>query len=205
MYINLVGQTLVGYSSRSELDFYFYVLDSDQINAYATPGGYVFITTAALGLMENEAELAGVLAHEIAHVDERHIVNALNIRATGQDAAFSQIVGGSSGETLRVAFDQAIDGAIGILFETGLQRDDEFEADQKALYIATSSGYDPNSFYQYLNRVSQYQGDALKEVNSTHPPFSERADRIQQTLQDEGMDQLQLAKMADRFDQEIAR
>ena len=64
-YVNLVGLTLAHNCSRPELDFHFVVIESSEINAYSTPGGYVFVTTAVLGKMENEAELAGVLAHEM--------------------------------------------------------------------------------------------------------------------------------------------
>jgi len=73
-YLNLVGNSILQHSTRQEIPFHFAVINSSVINAYATPGGYIFITIAALNQMENEAELAGVLAHEISHVTQRHIV-----------------------------------------------------------------------------------------------------------------------------------
>ena len=81
-YVTLIGQALALNSGRSELSFYFAVLDSEQVNAYSTPGGYVFVTRGALKQMRDEAELAAVLAHEIAHVQLRHIINATRSAAS---------------------------------------------------------------------------------------------------------------------------
>ena len=71
-YLNLVGHTVSRLSSRPELEFYFGILNSPDVNAFACPGGYILITKGALDLMDNEAQLAGVLAHEITHVSLRH-------------------------------------------------------------------------------------------------------------------------------------
>jgi len=76
-YVSLVGTTLAKLSDRPDLPWTFIVLDTDGVNAFASPGGYVHITRGALGLIENEAELAGVLGHEIGHVVRKHTINAL--------------------------------------------------------------------------------------------------------------------------------
>ena len=111
-YLNLVGQALVRHSSRPELQYYFAAIESDQINAYAAPGGYIFVTTAALNLMQSEAELAGVLAHEIAHVTQRHIVKTLKIReADNSTIALIGKVVGSSSNTANIVYKQALDHA----------------------------------------------------------------------------------------------
>src|SRR3989338_3678250 len=81
-YINMVGRSAAQYANRPEIEFRFAILNTDIVNAFAAPGGYIFITKGALRLMEDEAELAGVLAHEVAHVSERHIVKELNIKGT---------------------------------------------------------------------------------------------------------------------------
>ena len=67
---------------RPELRYYFGILDTEDINGYAAPGGYIFVTTGALKLMRNEAQLAGVLAHELAHINQKHIVKQLNLQST---------------------------------------------------------------------------------------------------------------------------
>ncbi len=76
-YVTLVGAVLAQASTRPNLDWQFVVLDTDGVNAFAAPGGFIHITKGLLGLMKNEAELAGVLAHEITHVTEKHTVNAI--------------------------------------------------------------------------------------------------------------------------------
>ncbi|GGX58019.1 M48 family metalloprotease [Saccharospirillum salsuginis] len=197
-YVNLVGQTVARASRRPELDFYFYVLESDQVNAYAAPGGYVFITRPALALMRDESELAAVLAHEIAHVDQRHIVRALDIGATGSDAGLAQLMGGAS-ETTRVVFDQAVDQALSILFEKGLERQDELEADAQGAILLASTGYDPGALRRYLDRVHESGTDQHAELSGTHPPFDVRLAALDRQLHDEGLTGLDYPRLAERF------
>ncbi|MCS7308230.1 MAG: M48 family metalloprotease, partial [Aquificaceae bacterium] len=80
MYVNKIGKYMTLYSNRPEVEFRFGILNTDHVNAYSAPGGYIFITKGCLMLVKDESELAGILAHEIAHVSERHIVKELNIR-----------------------------------------------------------------------------------------------------------------------------
>lgn len=202
-YVNLVGNTLVGHSRRPELDYYFYVLESAQVNAYAAPGGYVFITSAALELMRDEAELAAVLAHEIAHIDQRHIVNALNIGATENSAGLAQLMGGAS-ETTRVVFSQAVDQALDLLFEHGLQASDEISADSQALFIVAQAGYDPRALARYLARVEGSQPEQLAEVHSTHPPFSKRLAMLDSLMQSAGLAEIEQKRMTDRFNVQLS-
>ena len=137
-YVSLVGHSLLRFSSRSELNFNFAVVESDEINAYATPGGYIFVTTGALSLMKNEAELAGVLAHEIAHVADRHIVRALKIRADDKSTtALISKIATNNVESAKVVFDQAVGQAVEILFSKGLKVADENEADLQGALLTT--------------------------------------------------------------------
>lgn len=197
-YVNLVGHSLVAASRRPELDFHFYVLEAEQINAYAAPGGYVFITRAALELMQDESELAAVLAHEIAHVDQRHIVRALDIGATDNSAGLSQLMGGAS-ETTRVVFGQAVDQALGILFEDGLQQQDEMDADAQAMIMLATVGYDPSALERYLTRVEQSQTGGHRELSKTHPPFEVRLAALDRQRHQEGLAELDYPRLADRF------
>lgn len=197
-YVNLVGHSVAGVSRRPELTFHFYVLESDQVNAYAAPGGYVFITRAALDLMRDESELAAVLAHEIAHVDQRHIVKALDIGATGRDAGLAQLMGGAS-ETTRVVFDQAVDQAITILFERGLEQDDELAADAQSTVLLAGAGYDPGALRRYLARVNAADPSKHAELDGTHPPFDARLAALDQQWQELGLDALDHPRLADRF------
>ncbi|WP_428623529.1 M48 family metalloprotease, partial [Sedimenticola sp.] len=97
-YVNLVGKSVALNASRPEIEFRFAILDTQSVNAYAAPGGYIFVTKGALDLMQDEAELAGVLAHEIAHVTEKHIVDELRIRGESKSssAGIAALIGGST-------------------------------------------------------------------------------------------------------------
>jgi len=191
-YLNLVGHAILQHSSRQEIPFHFAVINSPVVNAYAAPGGYIFVTRTALSLMKNEAELAGVLAHEIAHVTERHIVKALKIKA-GDDSltgSMGKIIG-STGSSANVIFDQAVNKAIEILFSEGLQREDEFNADEVGIILTALSGYDPMSYYQYLQRIKPLVEKPGTELNKTHPPITARLKRLNKIITSEGLDKLQ--------------
>jgi len=200
-YVNLLGRGLALQGDRPDLDFYFAVLDSDQVNAYAAPGGYVFVTRGALAMMEDEAELVGVLAHEIAHVNARHIVNALDIRAPESSpmAGLTRFFGGA-GEAAQVFFSQVVDEVIDVLFEEGLQHEDEFAADRLGVRLASQAGYDPHGLSRFIDRMqSREEARDLDEVSSTHPAAQERLDRLAEFLKEEGLRDLDQAKRTGRF------
>ena len=201
-YVNLVGLGLARNSGRADIDFRFYILESDSINAYAAPGGYIFITSGALELMEDEAELAGVLAHEIAHVSRKHIVKALEIKGSEDSGGLAKMVGGRS-ETARVAFSQAVDGALSVLFEKGLEQEDEFDADEVGTLILANSGYDPEALRRFLARLSKQQAHKVEVVSRTHPPFDERYKRLTEVLVSNNMQNLGYAKLEKRFRQYV--
>jgi predicted Zn-dependent protease len=187
-YLNLVGQSVARHSNRPEIDFLFAVVESSEINAYAAPGGYIFITTAALDLIRNEAELAAVLAHEIAHVSERHIVKALDIRADDESmtAMVSKIMG-SAAESANVIFYQAVEHALDLLFSKGLNREDEYNADLQAVVLTAFSGYDPYAYPRLLERLSQTRPQRRIEIGNTHPPLDERIKRLEAIIRDQGL------------------
>lgn len=187
-YVSLVGHSLLRFSSRSELNFNFGVVESDEINAYAAPGGYIFITTAALSLMKNEAELAAVLAHEIAHVTDRHIVRALKIRADDKSTtALISKLATNNVESAKVVFDQAVGQAVEILFSKGLKVADENEADLQGVLLTTMAGYDPMQYVQYLSRIQPVIEGNSGELSQTHPPFKDRINRLKSILSEEGL------------------
>lgn len=195
-YVNLVGTTLTRNCSRPELDFHFIVVDSSEINAYSTPGGYVFITTAVLSEMENEAELAGVLAHEIAHVTERHIVKELSLKGTEKSAVSSiaALIGGAS-ETVGVAFSQAVDKAVDLILRDGYKKEDEMQADASAVLLCAFSGYDPSGLVTFLDKIGKIKGG----VGKTYPVYDVRLATLQKTMKDEGITGIKLALNTERF------
>ncbi|MFT5504611.1 MAG: putative Zn-dependent protease [Gammaproteobacteria bacterium] len=187
-YINLVGQVVLQQSSRQEINYYFGVIHADEVNAYATPGGYIFLTTGALALMQSEAELAGVLAHEIAHVAERHIVKALEIRAADDSSTglLGQITsGGSSSAT--VLFNQAMGKAFDILYGSGLRIEDEFSADELGILLTSLAGYDTAPYFNYLERIKPIVEDAGQRLSRTHPSFDDRIQHLKTIYQGQGL------------------
>ena len=136
-YVSLVGNLLAKASSRPDLKWEFIVLDTDGVNAFAAPGGFVHITKGALGLIKNEAELAGVLGHEIAHITKKHTVNAIQknkaIKMTTEEV-------GAKGSAY---YSKLADAAYDNIVEQGFDRGDEDDADQEGVRLANKVGYNP--------------------------------------------------------------
>jgi predicted Zn-dependent protease len=200
-YVNKIGRGLAQFANRPEIEFKFAVIDSESINAFAAPGGYIFITKGSIRKMDDEAELAAVLSHEIAHVTERHIVKELNIKGTDASPAsgFAQVLGGGSG-AVKVVFTQMVDQAADILFEKGLKHQDEFDSDRVATFIITSAGYDPLALKRYLTKISETEKET-KGMTSTHPSFSERIKNVDLVLAENQLADKKQAKVNERFNQ----
>lgn len=178
-YVNQLGWWLVQQQSdHADLTWRFGVLDTDNLNAFAAPGGYVFITKGLLLNMRNEAELAGVLAHEISHVLKRHHLNAIQKNAkTGLVAdlasmAVSNSKYGGLGE-------KAI-GAGTELYARGLDKEDEFEADRMGVVIAARAGYDPYGLPAVLQTLDSMnaQDSNLALMFKTHPAPQKRLELL---------------------------
>lgn len=171
-YVNEVGLWIALQTERSDLPWTFGVIDTDTANAFAAPGGYVFITKGLFLLLRNEAELAGVLGHEIAHVLRRHHLEALRSQlqlSAAADAA--SILAESNSDTV-----DALVGAGMQLYAKGLDRDDELEADRMGVVIATRAGYDPYGLPAMLLTLHGMSADSesLAFMFSTHPPTADR-------------------------------
>ena len=194
-YLNLIGKSLALHSARSDLEFRFGILQSDSINAYSTPGGYVFVTAGALKLVKDESELAAILAHEIAHVNARHIVKQMNIHGTGNHdlAMFTRLLSASN-ETTRLTLTQAINSTLTLLFETGYRISDEFEADRIALMILADSGYEPLALPRYLQRADNHTASHPATKKPTHPSSKERFAQLQSVVDDENFSAIRLTQ-----------
>jgi len=201
-YVNLVGKSLASYSSRDEIEYHFAVLDADFINAYSAPGGYVFITKGAIKAMKDESELAAVLAHEIAHITEKHIVKEFKIKGKEKSASagISQILGSSQSST-QVLFAQAVDNAVNLLMKEGFKQKDEFESDNVALMLLAATGYDPHAMHRYLKRIKKLTAKEEKKSGQkpTHPPTSKRLKALKTIAKEEGLQKLKLPRGKKRF------
>jgi predicted Zn-dependent protease len=199
-YITLVGLSIAQNSNRPELIYRFAVLNTAEINAYAAPGGYIFITKGALERVKDEAELAGILAHEMAHINEKHVVKELDIRASEGSAlsGLGRLIGGST-EAARLAFGQAVDKAMDMLFTSGYQREDEVEADTGAVALCALSGYDPAGLARYFERVSAARGTATEVLDKTHPAYDARIALIRETMTKESIESGRYRTNKERF------
>jgi len=175
LYVTKVGMTVAARTNRADLPFRFAVVDSDQVNAWAAPGGYIFVTSGAMALMEDESQLAGVLAHEIAHVTRYHMVTMLQrsnlISAARQGAsAFGE-------DTARIA--SGVNGGLDVLFEKGYDRSMEYEADVVGMDFAAAAGYDASGLMRYLkNLEANGIGKGGGWLESTHPELGDRITRL---------------------------
>ncbi len=179
-YLSLLGHGIVSQIGRSDIAFHFAVIDTPEINAYACPGGYIFITAGAIKAMENEAQLVGVLAHEISHVNHRDIVKRLKIRAKddGISRGVAAAFGGTSA-TARVLLKQLTDKAFSLLFEEGISKESELSADKGAVEIMKTIQYDWKSYQEYLNKIESLLAAGQGEVIlKTHPSTSDRTAHI---------------------------
>ena len=163
-YVALVGTALVQQSDRPQLAWTFIVLDTDGVNAFASPGGFVHITRGALGLIRNEAELAGVLGHEIAHVTSKHTVNALQKNkavATGVNSA----AGGRS-----ALLEQMANQAYAMVLENSFDRGDELDADRVGVQLAQRAGY-AAGLGDFLARLDERNKDQAERngLFASHP------------------------------------
>jgi predicted Zn-dependent protease len=196
-YVNRVGKWVALHSDRADLPWTFAVIDTETINAFAMPGGSVIVSSGLLKRLNNEAELAGVLAHEIAHVVKRHQLQAIQSgmqadfwKSVGTSVAADRVKigGGAVGSAVGSMAKPYLLDAAGNLIKDGfflrpLDRSMEEEADQLAVVIATRSGYDPYGLAAALSMLAQYKGDAdAASVFSTHPPASDRLVKLEPVL-----------------------
>ncbi|MDQ3489002.1 MAG: M48 family metalloprotease, partial [Acidobacteriota bacterium] len=135
-YVSLVGMALAKASPRPDLKWEFIVLDTDGVNAFASPGGIVHITRGALGLIKSEAELAGVLGHEVAHITKKHTVNAIQKNNTME--LTTEMVPGSN-----ALIEGLANAAYDNIVEKGFDRGDEEDADGVGVKLANSLTYNP--------------------------------------------------------------
>lgn len=187
-YANLIAKSLARYGNRPELSYTVGILDTDMVNGFSTPGGYVFITKGAVDAMRDEAELAGVIAHEMTHISQRHIVKELNIHGSDSSpvSGFAKMVGGAS-ESVKVTFLKAVDEGMNILFERGYKQADEFEADSMATELIGTAGYDPTALTRYFNRIKAGLEKETATIKKLHPSFDERISVIDGVIASSGL------------------
>ncbi len=180
-YIQQVGTRVAANSHRPELDYQFALVRSEQPNALALPGGYIFITQGLFERMGNEAELAAVLGHEVAHVAARHNIQGLQ-RAMGVQL-FAEVLGaviGGTGGSVAQAGTQIAGG----MFNLRYSRSAEYEADLLGMEYLARSNYNPYGMVLLLETLSELGGGGV-EMLQTHPLTENRIAEVQQVFRQE--------------------
>lgn len=174
--VNLIGKSLARYCDRPELDFKFGILNSETINAFSAPGGYVFITKGLYELVgDSDYELAGVLGHEITHVTQRH---ALKIIERGELlSGVSDLAAMKNEDWAR--YSDAVNSITKTLFEKGFDPKTEYEADKGGRALAALTGYAPGGLRAALLALQKEATiNKNRAIFSTHPPLKKRIERL---------------------------
>jgi predicted Zn-dependent protease len=190
-YVNKILNALVINSTRPEIfnGYHAAILDSDEINAFATPGGHVFITRGLINCTTSEDTLAAVIAHEIGHIQLQHGLKAIKnsrftqaLLVTGTSAASAAASGYNLSELVDT-FSSSINEIVTTMVTSGYSRNQEFEADSAALALMSWAVYEPSSLIDMLKVLEKEQGSHPGGFNNTHP---KPADRIASAQKDVG-------------------
>jgi predicted Zn-dependent protease len=183
-YVNEVGDTVARKSTRPNpfRGYHFAVLDTEEINAFACPGGIIFVTRGLIKTCKNEDQLAAVLAHEVAHVANKDGINSISkarwtqvFTAMGTEAA--RQYGGVAGNLVTL-FEGSIDDVFKTIVVNGYSRQAEEAADAAALTDLTRTGYDPTALVAILTTMEAKGKGATSGIFKTHPPTSERLAKV---------------------------
>jgi predicted Zn-dependent protease len=180
-YVTLVGSTLAAASERPNLDWKFIVLDTDAVNAFAAPGGFIHVTRGLLGFAKNEAELAGVIGHEITHVTAKHAVHFIehsNQISIGADAAASKE--GYGAEVLT----QIAEKVGHMVLDNQYDQAQEDQADEIGVQLANKLGYNPRGLQEVLKRLDA-RNSGRNDKNgwfSSHPATKDRINNIEKIV-----------------------
>lgn len=178
-YVYRVGQKVASLSDRKDIQYHFKVLESPEINAFACPGGFIYVYSGLLKVMDNEAQLAGVLGHEIGHVVARHSVKRLQ-QVLGFQVLLSLTLGESSELTQK-----AVGTGITVIMQ-GYSRQNEFEADYDGTLYMTNAGYDPEGMIQLFGKFKEMEKERkstfLDQLLASHPPTPERITKVEEEI-----------------------
>ena len=203
-YVNRVGRWLSLHTERPDLPWRFGILESSDVNAFAAPGGIILVTRGLLMKLNNESELAGVLAHEMVHVLRRHYLAAL------QKEARMGIASDLLGEALKDKNSPALEKEIKAgteVYARGLDKDDEFEADRMGIVIATRAGYDPYGLPAVLQMLDagNAQDSSLALMFKTHPAPRDRLSQLDKAMGDRFEGYAAPVQTDRRFSSEVMR
>ena len=177
-YITKIGNSIQAQANKVPFEFHFYIVDSDAINAFNTPGGYVYINKGLISVAENEAELAAVIAHELGHANGRHVADMieksqkLNIATLAAIIAGAFLGGGGSATAAIAAFSVAGASSLSLKYS----REHEEEADRFGLSYLAAAGYYPAAMVDFLKIMKRYEyfSKTMPSYLQTHPGTDDR-------------------------------
>ena len=179
--VDTVGRRVASVAQRREIPYRFAVIEDEQPNAFAVPGGAIFVTRSLVDLCESDVDaLAGVIGHEIAHIDRRHAIYRLATSTAAKTGAIILTLG-------RALLLRRIAGQMEQLLVKGYGREQEYEADTVGSDLARRAGYDPRGLGRLLARLAETRpesGQRLEELLqyfASHPPLPDRCARLRQT------------------------
>lgn len=197
-YVTTLGNAVAKNSNRPEIPYYFVVVDTPIYNAFSCPGGIVFLSGSLVKGMSDEAELACVLAHEVAHVSHKHALSSVRRAKFLEGAAKIGTVNmqGEEGKQFR----DMVGNLQTLLFDKGLDQGMEYEADESGMNTAYRTGYDPTGLVRVLKMLQKKQAGATTKGSwfSTHPPLSSRLEKCYK-WQEKYPDAAQMATVKNRF------
>ncbi|MEA5553338.1 M48 family metallopeptidase [Anabaena cylindrica UHCC 0172] len=171
-YVVQIGKRLVPHSDRAnELTYTFQVIADNQVNAFATMGGYVYVTTGLMKFADNEAQLASVVGHEIGHIDGKHLLQ--QIRADAVRRGLATAAGLDPGKIAQIGIE--------LLRERPNSREDEYDADQRGLNIMGDAGYAQSAMPDFMQKLGD-QGGSPPEFLSTHPDPENRVEALEASI-----------------------
>lgn len=205
-YVNLIGQTAALHSEKPNTygGYHFAVLNSDEINAFACPGGTIFITKGMVKAVKNEDELAAVLAHEVAHINHRDGISSIK-QARWTEAA--TIIGTKAAAAygpkelsqLVTLFEGSIDDVFKTLVVNGYGQSQELSADKTALTYMSKAGYNPQALKDFLERLSKQGKSSSGGILKTHPGTEERIGNVKSNMPSEKTDPSLMVARNKRF------
>jgi beta-barrel assembly-enhancing protease len=165
-YVNQIGQRLARSSGRTNIKYTFQVVEDDNINAFATMGGFVYVNTGLIKAADNEAQLASVIGHEIGHITGRHSIQHIKQAAIAQGAS----------SLLGVDRDQLVQIGVQVALTLPNSRQDEYDADRRGMDTIVKSGYAPSAMPEFMKKLMR--GSSPPEFLSSHPAVSERVTNL---------------------------
>jgi len=197
-YLSLVGLTVAAHSGRAQLPWHWVILDSSAVNAFAAPGGFIHVTRGALAVMKSEAELAGVLAHEVGHVTRKHTLKGLQ-KSMGMELAQNQADFAPGSSFFNAVAEKATQAVL-----AGFSQAEELEADEVGIQIVAQAGYQTAGLTQFLLTLNDLNSGSSSRAGlfRSHPDTEERIKKANRQTATQGLDGG--IWLEDRFESEVS-